>query len=249
MLTEPTVDKLKEMALYGMANAFVEQQTKTDLGTLEFDERFSLLVDAEWMRRHNKRLQRRLKEAKLRLTQACTEDVDAGAARGIEKAQLHKLATCGFVDEHMNVLVTGMSGTGKSYLACALAQQACRKGYRAIYRRASRLYDELAIAKADGSYARVLVRLARIDVLVVDDFGLGAMREQDRQAFLDVLEDRYGNRSTIITSQLPPANWHEYINDATTADSICDRVIHNAHRVALKGPSRRKEKAEQAEKN
>ena len=247
MLTEPTLEKLKELALYGMADAFIDQQKKTDLGALEFDERFSLLVDAEWMRRHNKRLKRRLSEAKLRLSQACTEDIDTGAARGLEKALLHKLASCSFVGEHMNVLVTGMAGTGKSYLACALAQQACRRGYRAIYRRASRLYDEIAIAKADGSYARVLTRLARIDVLIVDDFGLGAMRDQDRQAFLDVLEDRYGNRSTIITSQLPPSSWHEYINDATTADSICDRVIHNAHRVALKGPSRRKDSAEKAE--
>lgn len=244
MLTEPTLDKLKELTLYAMANAFLEQQKKPDVHGLDFEDRFSLLVDAEWMVRHNKRIQRRLREAKLRITQACIEDVDASSARGLEKALLHRLATCSYVEEHVNILVTGMTGTGKSYLACALAQQACRKGYRALYRRASRFYDELAHAKADGTYGRLLARLARIDILIVDDFGLGTMREQDRLAFLDVLEDRYGNRSTIITAQLPTDSWHDYINEPTAADSICDRVIHNAHKVALKGPSKRKEKAE-----
>jgi DNA replication protein DnaC len=226
-----------------MATAFIEQQ-KTDTRGLDFDERFSLLVDAEWMFRQNKRVQRRLKEAKLKLSQACVEDVDGSAARGIEKSMVLKLASCSFVEEHRNVLVTGMTGTGKSYLACALGQQACRKGYRVLYRRAGRLYDELAHAKADGSLGRMLARIAKVDVLVIDDFGLGAMREGDRHALLEVLEDRYGSRSTIITSQLPPDAWHDYIHDPTVADSICDRVIHNAHRVALKGPSRRKEKTE-----
>lgn len=244
MLTEPTLDKLKQLTLFAMADAFIEQQRKPEVNGLEFDERFSLLVDAEWMLRQNKRIQRRLKEAKLKLTQACVEDVDGSTARGIEKAMVLKLGTCAFIEEHRNVLITGMTGTGKSFLACALGQQACRKGYRVLYRRAGRLYDELAHAKADGSLGRMLARIAKIDVLVLDDFGLGAMREGDRHVLLEVLEDRYGSRSTIITSQLPPDAWHDYIHDPTVADSICDRVIHNAYRVALKGPSRRKEKAE-----
>ena len=244
MLTEPTLDKLKQLALYAMAEAFVEQQRKTDVRGLDFEDRFSLLVDAEWMVRQNKRIQTRLREAKLRMSQACIEDVDGAAARGIEKSMVLKLGTCAFVTEHTNVLVTGMTGTGKSYLACALGQQACRKGFRVLYRRASRLYDELSLAKADGSYPRLLARLARIDVLIIDDFGLGTMREGDRHGLLDVLEDRYGNRSTIITAQLPPDAWHDYIHDPTVADSICDRVIHNAYKVALTGPSKRKPKTE-----
>ncbi len=242
MLTEPTLDKLKELLLYGMANAYVEDQKKDDKRELSFDDRFGLLVDAEWIARQNKRTARRLAEAKLRFTQACIEDIDTPAARNFDKSTLLKLASCRFVEEKLNIIITGMTGTGKSYLACALAQQACRRGHRAVYRRASRLYDELALSKVDGTYGRLLARLARIDVLVIDDFGLAPMRENDRQALLEVLEDRYGNRSTIITSQLPSKAWHDYINDPTVADSICDRVVHNAHRVDLKGPSRRKRK-------
>lgn len=243
MLTEPTVDKLRQLSLFAMAEGFVEQQKKTEVRGLEFDERFSLLVDAEWMVRQNRRTERRLKEAKLRLSQACIEDVDGGKERGIEKSMVLKFGTCAFVEEKHNILITGMTGTGKSYLACAIGQQACRKGFRAVYRRAPRLYDELAHAKADGSLVRLLTRLAKIDLLIIDDFGLGPMREVDRHALLEVLEDRHGNRSTIVTSQLPPDKWHDYIHDPTVADSICDRVISNAHRVALKGESRRKEKA------
>ena len=244
MLTEPTLDKLKDLTLHGMANAFVEQLKKNDVHDLAFEDRFGLIVDAEWILRHNKRLDRRLREAKLRFPNACIEDVEASASRGLDKATLQRLATCAWIEEHMAVLVTGATGTGKSYFACALAQQACRRGYRALYRRASRLYDELHLARADGTYPKVLARIARMDVLIIDDFGLGSLREADRQALLDVLEDRYGNRSTITTSQLPPSAWHDYIGEPTLADSICDRVVHAAHRVTLKGPSRRKPKEE-----
>lgn len=243
MLTEPTIDKLRNIWLYGMADAYVDQQKSAEIRSMGFDDRFGLLVDAEWLLRQNRRTKRRMKEAKLRLTQACIEDVDTGAARGIEKGALMRLATCAFLDDKLNVIISGATGTGKTYLGCALAQAAIRKNRSALYRRASRLYEELALSRVDGTYAKLLVRIARVDVLIIDDFGLAPMKDQDRQALLDVLEDRYGNRSTIITTQLPTKVWHDYINDPTVADSICDRVVHNAHRIELKGPSRRKEKA------
>jgi DNA replication protein DnaC len=241
MLNEPTVEKLKAMRLEALATAWLEQQGKPDLTSLAFDERFAMLVDAEWLYRENRRLRRALKEAKLRLGQACIEDVDYPAKRELDRAVIRQLATCRWVDEHQNVVITGATGTGKTYLACALAHQACRKGHRAIYRRASRLTDELTLARADGTYARALARLARVDVLVIDDWGHAPMRDQERRDLVEVLDDRIGLRSTVMTSQLPVAKWHDHIGEPTNADAICDRTLSNAHRIVLKGPSRRKE--------
>ena len=240
MLSAPTIDKLKAMRLDALAAAWQEQQQQPEVIRLGFDERFAMLVDAEWLYRENKRLARCLREAKLRLSQACVEDIDYPVKRELDRAIIRQLTSCRWVDEHQNVVITGATGTGKTYVACALAQQACRKGHRAVYRRASRLTDELTLARADGSYGRVLGRLARIDVLIIDDWGHAPMRDQERRDLVEVLDDRHGFRSTIMTSQLPVAKWHDHIGDPTNADAICDRVLHNAHRLVLKGPSRRK---------
>ena len=242
MMNEPTLEKLRAMRLEGMAASWLEQQKDTAATKLAFDERFGMLVDAEWLHRENKRLGRALKEAKLKLSQACVEDIDYPARRELDKAVIRQLSSCRWVQEHQAVLITGPTGTGKTYVACALAQQACRRGFRAVYRRASRLFDELRIAHADGSYVRMLTRLARVDVLIIDDFAIAPVSDEERRHLLELLEDRYGTRSTIVTSQLAPTDWHDYLADPTLADAICDRIVHHAHRLVLKGPSRRKEK-------
>lgn len=241
MLTEPTMEKVRGLGLTAFAAAWAEQQKDADVQKLTFDERLGLLVDAEWLHRENKRLARLLRAAKLKIGGACVEDIDYPARRELEKSVIRQLATCRWIEEHQNVVITGMTGTGKTYVACALAQQACRKGFRAVYRRATRLKDELTLAHADGTYTQLLGRFARADVFVIDDWGLAPPEDQERRDLLEILEDRYGTRSTIITSQVPPAKWHDHLGDPTMADAICDRVLHNAHRIVLKGPSRRKE--------
>ncbi len=244
MLNEPTMEKLKALRLESFAAAWVEQQKSATTGQLAFDERLGLLVDAEWLARENRRMARLLKEAKLKLASACIEDIDYPPKRELDKAVIRQLATCRWVQDHQNVIITGMTGVGKTYVACALAQQACRKGYTAVYRRAPRLFEELTLAHADGSYVRLLAKLAKVDVLVIDDWALTPVRDQERRDLLEILEDRYGQHSTIMSSQLFPKQWYEYLGDHTLADAILDRIVHNAHRIVLKGPSRRKPEQE-----
>lgn len=244
MLTEPTIKKLHELRLAIMAEAWQQQQKDAKIGALSFDERFTLLVDAEHQARDNRRLTRLLKDAQLRIPQACVEDVATSGARGIEKAMLRQLASCSWVTEHLNVLITGGTGVGKSFLACALGQSACRKALRVTYRRVPRLLDELALARAEGSHARLLAKLAKFDVLVLDDWGLGVPKDSQRHDLLEVIEDRYGRVSTVVTSQLPVGKWHEWIGDPTMADAILDRVVNNAYKIDLKGPSRRRPEPE-----
>jgi DNA replication protein DnaC len=241
MLNEPTIEKLRGMRLGTLADSWLEQQGSADVQALSFDERLAMLVDAEWLDRENKKLARNLKQAKLRLGQAAIEDIDYSARRKLEKAVIRQLANCRWIEARQNVIVTGATGVGKTFIACALAQQACRKGYTALYRRVPRLFDELALVHADGSYPRFLAKLAKVDVLVLDDWGLVPLRDTDRRDLLEIIEDRYGNRSTILTSQLPIEHWHDHVGEATIADAICDRLLHNAHQIDLKGESRRKD--------
>ena len=243
MVTESTRDTLRTLRLFAMAAAWEDQQAHAETSALAFDDRFGLLVDAEALARDNARLTRRLQEAKLKLGQACLEGIDFPSRRQLETSLVRQLASGRWITEHQNIAITGATGTGKTYIACALAQQACRLGYRALYRRLPRLYEELTLAHADGTYTRFLARLARIDVLVLDDWGLTPPRDADRRDLLEIVEDRYGSRSTILTSQIPADHWHDAFGDPALADAICDRLLHNTHRLVLQGPSRRKEAA------
>ena len=243
MLAQPTLEQLNGLRLHALSRAWQEQQEDPAIGDLGFDERLALLVDAEWTDRQNKRLGRLLREAKLRLPAACVEDINYAKERKLDKAAVRQLASGRWIEAHHNVVITGATGVGKTYLACAFAQQACRLGYRVLYRRAPRLFDELTLARADGSYARLLARFARMDVLVLDDWGLAPVKDIERRDLLEIMEDRHGLRSTIWTSQIPIAQWHDHVGDPTIADAICDRLLHNAHRIVLQGPSRRKVKA------
>ena len=230
------------MRLAAMAAAWIEQSKDPKSKDLSFDERFGMIVDAEHQARDNRKLQRLMKSAQFRLPNACMEDFEASESRGLEKATARQLGTSGWVPEKLNILISGATGVGKSYLSCALGIASCRHGFKALYRRLPRLFEELNLAKADGTYTRVLAKLAKFDVLILDDFGLGHLKDAQRHDLLEVLEDRYGQRSTIIASQLPLAKWHDWLDDPTVADAILDRVIHNAYKFTLKGPSRRKER-------
>ncbi|RPJ06396.1 MAG: AAA family ATPase [Deltaproteobacteria bacterium] len=241
MLNEQTFEKLYTLKLAGMAEALKRQMADPEMNDLSFEERFAMLADSEYLFRENKRMKRLLKNAKLKLN-ASLEDVDYRAPRGLDKSVMRSLGTCGWIRKHQNVIIVGPTGTGKTFLACALAHRACREGVSVFYLRTPTLYRTLAMARADGSYGRVLSRLSRVSLLVLDDLGLAALAEHERRDLLEVIEDRYGAGSTIITSQLPVEYWHEMIGDPTIADALLDRLVHNAHRISLKGDTMRKTK-------
>lgn len=239
MLTHPTLEKLHTLRLNGMLNALNEQQQMPDIDSLGFEERLGLLIDREVTERENRRLQTRLNKAKLR--HSCSmEDLDVKATRGLDKTLILTLAVCTWIARHINVLICGPTGVGKSYLACALGHKACLEGYSSLYLRLPRLFEELRIAKADGRYGKLMLSYAKTDLLILDDWGLTPMTDPQRRDLLEILEDRYGKRSTIVTSQLPVAAWHESIGDPTLADAILDRLVHNAYKIELKGESMRK---------
>jgi DNA replication protein DnaC len=242
MLNEQTLEKLYAMRLNGMADAFAEQLQQPHLAELSFEERFGLLVDRQWIWKEDHRMKRLLKNAKLRV-EACIEDIDYKTPRGIDKSVILSLASCDWVKQAQNVIIVGPTGVGKTYLGCALANRACRSGHSSFYIRAPRLFHDVALAKADGSYAKLMNRLAKTKVLVIDDLGLAPLADHQRRDLLEVIEDRHGLSATIVISQMPVKNWHENIGDPTIADAILDRLVHNAHRINLKGISMRKKRS------
>ena len=241
MTVEETIDKLIQIKLPHMAKALRELLDRAPGSALSVDECVGLMVDREWTERENRSTTRRIKDAKLGMP-ACLEDVRCDPARGLDKAVVRSLGTGQWLRSKQNVIVIGMTGTGKSYLGAALAESACRHGYRALRTRVPRLLGELAIARADGTYGAMLSRLAKLDVLVLDDLLIAPLKDTERRDLLEVLEDRYDQRSTVVTSQVPTKSWHEMLADPTLADAICDRLVHNAHVLSLKGPSIRKTK-------
>ena len=241
MLNHPTIEKLKAMRLMGMVSAFEDQQKTQDIGSLSFEERLGLLVDREQTERDSRRLKTRLTKAKLK-QQACIEDVDYSGNRGLDKSQLLELASCQWIKGAHNLLVCGPTGVGKTFIACAMAQKACREGLTAVYYRLPRLMGDLMIAKGDGRYSRLLLNLSKVDLIVLDDCGIAPLSADNRRDLLEILDDRYERKSTLITSQLPVDKWHRYLEDPTLADAILDRVVHNAYRIELKGESMRKRK-------
>jgi DNA replication protein DnaC len=248
MLNQPTIEKLLAMRMEPMVETWRSFAQDENTATLSFEEKLALMVDRLWTWRQNLALERRLRYAKLR-SNACVEDIDYRKARGLDRNLVRSLAAdSGWVQRHENLFLVGPTGIGKSYLACALAHKACRDGHLVLYTRAAALFRDLALARADGSLRNLLIRLGRVDVLVIDDWAMAPLNESERRDFWEISEERYQTRSTILTSQLPVAKWHEQIGDPTLADGILDRLVHNAHRIELHGESMRKTKTAKTDK-
>ena len=241
MLLSPTLERLRQLKLAGMAKGLEEQQKGKLFQDLNFEERLGHLVDYEHAIRENRKLTSRLARAKLK-QDACLEDIDYKHPRKLDRTLMKKLSTCDWIKEHHNLVFTGPTGVGKSYLACALAHKACLEGYSSLYCRASRLFGELETARADGRYVKLLQSIARVDILIIDDWGLSKLNASEERELLEIMEDRYEKRSTIFSSQVPVKDWHELIPNKTIADAILDRIVHNSYRLDLDGPSLRKEK-------
>jgi DNA replication protein DnaC len=247
MLHQPTIEKMLALRLDPMVETWRGFEQDESAQQLSFEERLGLMVDRLWTWRQSLALERRLRYAKLR-GNACVEDIDYRASRGLDRTLMRSLANdSGWVQRHENIFILGPTGVGKSFLACALAQKACRDGHLVLYAHAAALFRDLGLARADGSLRNLLARLGRVDVLVVDDWAMAPLAETERRDFWEICEERSETRSTIFASQVPVAQWHEQIGDPTLADGILDRLVHNAHRIELRGESMRKLRAKKPE--
>jgi DNA replication protein DnaC len=242
MLLHPTLEKLRTLRFTGMADGLDEQMQMDSLDDMGFEERLGVLLDREIAVRETRRMTTRLRKAKLR-QDSCIEDIDFRHPRGLDKSLVMRLAGCDWIKDHNNLIITGPTGVGKTYLACAFANKACREGFNTLYLRVTKLFEDLSLAKGDGRYLKLLTSFAKADLLVLDDYGLEQLSREQRHDLLEILEDRHGLKSTLVTSQLPVDHWHEQIGDPTLADAILDRLVHSAHKVKLKGESMRKKKA------
>jgi DNA replication protein DnaC len=243
MLTEPTLEKMRQMKLNGMLKAFEEQLNGKSYSNLSFESRLAHLIEQESLDRENRKLESRLKNAKLKHN-ACIENLSFKSGRKLEKTTVLSLAQSTWIKEHRNILITGLTGVGKSFLACALAHSACLKGFSSLYYRVPKLLTNLSVARGDGRYQKVMESLSKIDLLILDDWGLSKLNEVERRDFLEIIEERHELKSTIVTSQVPVKHWHELIGDSTIADALLDRLVHNSYRIELEGESIRKEKNE-----
>lgn len=240
MMKHPLLDQLQQLRLTGMHKALADQMETTQSNVLNFEERLGLMLDREMTERDNRRLQTLLRKAKLHQSSAAIEDLDQHASRGLDQRLMAQLSSLQWCRERLNLIVTGPTGIGKSWIGCALGNKACREGLSTRYFRLSRLFQELQLARADGTWSKLLRDLARTDLMIIDDWGLAPMTDENRRDLLEVLDDRFNIKSTLITSQLPVEHWHEYIGDSTLADAILDRLVHNSYRVNLQGESMRK---------
>jgi DNA replication protein DnaC len=245
MLNQPTIEKLQAMKLHGMADGFRQQVETANMSQLSFEERFAMLVDQQWIWKENRALARRLSLAKLK-ERGLVEDIDYQHPRGLDRKLIRTLSSSEWVRQRQNILLIGPTGIGKSWLGCALAHKACRDGFSVLHKRVCELFRDLTIAHADGSFGPMLLKLSRVDVLLLDDFAMAPLKDSERRDFLEICDDRYQRRSMILTSQMPIAHWHEQIGDPTIADSILDRLVHNAYRIELNGESMRKKRSSKA---